>query len=484
MKNRVSLAIRHKIIIAFALLLIAGLSLSFVVYQRQTTLIQEKMNFIQNIDDIRENILEIRRYEKNFFLFHSLENLREVENYVRQTVHTLKQFVPATGSKLEPRSLKHLEDLLSDYGDAIARLQQAADSQPGVGESDTLNQLSDLVRQIGKDMTELIIRIVNQEREYIHLLLKEQKTFFFYYKASYLVLICVVSLYLFLQVILPLSRIEKAAAAISKGDLHRIPHIRGSLAIHSLVATINRMIEELNKKSEQLIQQEKMASLGTLTSGVAHELNNPLSNISSSTQILLEELGQNDLDFQQKMMRGIEEQVEKARDIVRSLLEFARENEFRPVATDVRQLIEKTIKLVHSEIPADVSIEVDIAEGVVAQLDTRRMSQALINLLMNAIQSMEGCGGQVTVRALLNSDQHQLIIEVADEGCGIDAKTIPRVFDPFFSTKDVDRGTGLGLYVTYGIIKKHNGDITVSSQSGSGTKFVITLPTEQPSETL
>jgi signal transduction histidine kinase len=285
-------------------------------------------------------------------------------------------------------------------------------------------------------------------------------------------------------VILPLSRVEKAAAAISKGDLRRIPNIRGSLAIHSLVATINRMIEELNKKSEQLIQQEKMASLGTLTSGVAHELNNPLSNISSSTQILLEELGQNDLDFQQKMMRGIEEQVEKARDIVRSLLEFARENEFKPVATDVRQLIEKTIKLVHSEIPADVSIEVDIADGVVAQLDTRRMSQALINLLMNGIQSMEGCGGQVTVRALLNSDQHQLIIEVEDEGCGIDAKTIPRVFDPFFSTKDVDRGTGLGLYVTYGIIKKHNGDIAVSSRSGSGTKFIITLPTEQPSETL
>jgi signal transduction histidine kinase len=150
--------------------------------------------------------------------------------------------------------------------------------------------------------------------------------------------------------------------------------------------------------------------------------------------------------------------------------------------TDVRQLIDKTIKLIHSEIPADVNIDVETPDAITAQLDARRMSQALINLMMNGIQAMEGGGGRLSVRTDLNGDGHQFTIEVADEGAGIDPKVVPRIFDPFFSTKEVDRGTGLGLYVTYGIIKKHNGDISVSSESGAGTKFVITLPVEQPSE--
>jgi signal transduction histidine kinase len=242
------------------------------------------------------------------------------------------------------------------------------------------------------------------------------------------------------------------------------------------------MISELDKKSEQLMQKEKMASLGTLTSGVAHELNNPLSNIYSSTQILLEELDQNELAFQKKLLKGIEEQVEKARGIVKSLLEFARESEFKPVSINVRQLIDNSIKLLHNEIPANISIEVETEDNLQVQVDPRRISQALINLVLNGIQAMEGTSGQLTVRARSGKDKRSVIIEVADAGSGISKENLSRIFDPFFSTKDVDRGTGLGLYVTYGIIKKHKGNLSVTSEPGVGTTFVVTLPIEQSSD--
>jgi signal transduction histidine kinase len=482
MKKRIALALRHKITIVFVLLLVAGLSFSFLVYERQISIIQDRLRFIENADDIQKHILEARRYEKNFFLYGGSENLNELQYYLRQTSEQLTRFTPEAKPRTVAQKLNHVKDLLAEYNVAIAKYDAATKSATSGEEPEKYSFLADQVRQIGKNLTEQIANIVNQERRYVDNLLSYQKKFFLNALAVYLILVCSAAYYLFLRVVLPLSRIEKAAADITLGSLHRIPPIGGSSEIHSLVDAINRMISELDKKSEQLMQKEKMASLGTLTSGVAHELNNPLSNIYSSTQILLEELDQNELAFQKKMLEGIEEQVEKARGIVKSLLEFARESEFKPVTINVRQLIDNSIKLLHNEIPANVGIEVETEDNLSVQVDPRRLSQALINLVLNGIQAMEGTSGQLTLHARSGKDKRSVIIEVADAGCGISKENLHRIFDPFFSTKDVDRGTGLGLYVTYGIIKKHNGNLSVTSEPGVGTTFTVTLPIEKTSE--
>lgn len=225
-----------------------------------------------------------------------------------------------------------------------------------------------------------------------------------------------------------------------------------------------------------------MAALGTLTSGVAHELNNPLSNISSSTQILMEELEENDLDFQRNLLVGIEGQVEKARDIVKSLLEFAREREFELTTVSLGDLVETTIKLIKGEIPAEVNIEVDIPYPIQLEADSRRLSQAVMNLILNGVQAMEGTGGLLVVRAYYSPAGRNVKIEVSDNGNGIPEENVAKIFDPFFSTKDVGRGTGLGLYVTYGIIQKHQGEISVSSRPDQGTTFTIILPLKQTVE--
>lgn len=483
MRKRIALAIRHKITIVFVLLLVAGLSFSFLVYQRHITIIQDKLRFTQDIDDIEGYILEARRYEKNYFLYGGDENLRQVEYYLKQTEDRLTEVIPKAGRIIKAEKLSNFRGLFTDYRNAIAKYDNTVKTPATADDLDQLNALAEQIRTTGKALTEHIIDTVSEERLHINSLLNYQKNFFFYSLVAYLILVCVAAYYLFLRIVLPLSRIEKAAVEITSGDLRQIPPISGSSEIHSLVAVINRMIAELDKKSEQLIQKEKMAALGTLTSGVAHELNNPLSNISSSTQILLEELGQNELEFQRKLLTAIEEQVEKARDIVKSLLEFARESEFKPLATDIRELIGNTIRLMRSEIPADISVRVEVPETLVAPVDSRRMSQAIMNLILNGVQAMEGSNGVLTVRAREDRDNRSLVIAVEDTGCGISKEDLPRIFDPFFSTKEVDRGTGLGLYVTYGIIKKHGGTVSVSSEPGAGTKFVVTLPTEQLSET-
>jgi signal transduction histidine kinase len=222
-----------------------------------------------------------------------------------------------------------------------------------------------------------------------------------------------------------------------------------------------------------------MASLGTLTSGVAHELNNPLNNIYTSTQILVEELENADPEFQQRLLAGIEEQVEKARDIVKSLLEFSREREFKLRKINISDLIEKNLTLVHGELPANINIKTDIPYDFEVEVDQRRISQALINLLLNSVQAMEPQGGDLKIGAYLRAHDHSFSIEVQDTGPGIPEDEKSKIFDPFFTTKEDGSGTGLGLYVTYGIVQKHGGRIDVSSKVGQGTKFAIILPVKQ-----
>jgi signal transduction histidine kinase len=250
------------------------------------------------------------------------------------------------------------------------------------------------------------------------------------------------------------------------------------------------MIDRLNRRNQELIQAKKMASLGTLTSGVAHELNNPLNNISTSLQIVLEELEEDNVDFKRDLLQGAEKEVERARDTVRALLEFSRQSAFsiKPVA--IKSLVSDTLKLIKGELPADVTVEVKIESDFQIALDFRRMQQVLLNLVINGIQSMEH-GGTLTIGSYERSD-HVFCIEISDTGCGIPGENLSKIFDPFFSTKEGQRisdsdmrsydgileqqGTGLGLSICHGIVQKHGGQISADSKVGHGTTFTICLP--------
>ena len=235
------------------------------------------------------------------------------------------------------------------------------------------------------------------------------------------------------------------------------------------------MISELNKRSDQLVQSEKMASLGTLTSGVAHELNNPLNNISTSIQILLEELEDADLEYKKRLLTETEGQIQRARDIVRALLEFSRERSFSLHQVYFKDLVDNTLKLIKGEVPTHVQLTVEVPDEIQGEMDPRRIEQVLINFILNGIQAMED-GGVLSIRACRESNEDDFYFEVSDTGKGIPPQDLGKIFDPFFTTKDVGKGSGLGLSVSHGIIEQHGGRIEVKSEVGKGTTFTVFLP--------
>jgi len=238
------------------------------------------------------------------------------------------------------------------------------------------------------------------------------------------------------------------------------------LAIQSLQFEIKEM---------QLFQSKKLAALGTLLAGVAHELNNPLSNISTSCQILLEEIENTDLDFRKHFLKQIEEQTDKARNIIRSLLEFSRQKEFEKETLNLKDIIQETMSFIRGQVPARVEIRVEVPESINIYADKQRIQQAFLNIITNAIQSIPN-EGIISIKAEVDEDKGFVNIKFKDTGVGIKPEILPRIFDPFFTTKEVGKGSGLGLFVTHEIIERHGGRITVKSKVGEGTSFLVQLP--------
>ena len=238
--------------------------------------------------------------------------------------------------------------------------------------------------------------------------------------------------------------------------------------------------EAFKKQSTQLIQARKLASMGILTAGVAHELNNPLNNISTSIQIVLEELEEDNIEFKRNRLLEVEQQVERARDIVRALLEFSREKSLSFKRVQFKNLVEKAIDLIKGQLPSEISINMEVPEDFEVNLDPKRIRQVLINLISNSLQAMTE-GGVLTIKAWesIEDDARMLYFQVQDTGHGISKQDIDKVFDPFFTTNDVGKGSGLGLSISHSIIEQHEGRIDVESIPGEKTKFTVILPSKE-----
>jgi two-component system, NtrC family, sensor kinase len=233
------------------------------------------------------------------------------------------------------------------------------------------------------------------------------------------------------------------------------------------------------RRAEQVASLEKMAAVGRLSSGIAHEINNPLNNISLSVEALVEDFKKLNDDEKWRLLQDISFETERASEIVHTLLDFSRKDHPDMAPLDVQELVQATSRLVVSEMSHNkVELVSQVPAGLPPVLGSPNpLRQAFLNLFINAIQAMPS-GGTLTVRARALSEG-EIEIEVQDEGEGIAAEHLAEVFDPFFTTKEPGEGTGLGLWVTYGIIEKHGGEIRVTSVPGKGTTFRVVLPGAQ-----
>jgi two-component system, NtrC family, sensor kinase len=240
---------------------------------------------------------------------------------------------------------------------------------------------------------------------------------------------------------------------------------------------LEKLRDNENRKviQQQLLHADRLATIGQLAAGVAHELNEPLGNILGLAQLSLK---LPDLPNQAKKDLGkIEDCVIYSREIIKKLMEFSRQPQLCKERINLNELIENSITFLESRcLKESIKIVKQYAENITVTVDSHQIKQVITNLTINAIQAMKN-GGKIIFTT--KKDSKNAIFFVEDTGIGILGENISKTFMPFFTTKDVGEGTGLGLSVVYGIIKNHNGDIKVSSVPGNGTTFEVCLPLEE-----
>ncbi len=472
----IHLSIRQKVIVGFVLSMIA-VSLIGIVAYRDLLRIDLKLRFVVSVRELHDTLLEVRRYEKNFLLYGLSEDHQEAIAYLDQAKALFTKVQPDFRGLKGAIQLEKFQQQMESYGQLLKELVAVTESQsPGQRQRDEIEQQ---LRKTGKDLVDLSLNLANFEYSRIKQILQALKT-----NLGHILLILLL-LGLFLTIIVtrkivgPLSIIEKTTQRIARGDFTPLPVLSTKDETQSVVEAFNKMVRELEKRQDQLVQAQKLSSLGILTSGIAHQLNNPLNNISTSCQILMEEVHDSDGQYVERLLSNIDQEVDRARDIVKGLLDFSRERDFQLSLVNLENLVIRTTRLVSSQLPPGVEIASEVPEDLDIYVDVQKLQEVLLNLFLNAAQAMPDGKGQINVTA--RKGRQDVEIRVHDTGCGILPSQLPYIFDPFFTTKEVGYGTGLGLSVAHGIVERHGGTLAVKSEPEKGTVFTINLPiTGQP----
>lgn len=249
----------------------------------------------------------------------------------------------------------------------------------------------------------------------------------------------------------------------------------GTFGLFTDLRAIQQVEEDLQKAQRKLMQSEKMAGLGRLAAGVAHEINNPMSGIMLYANLIQEELGKDhklsaDLDT-------IIHEAERCKVIVADLLEFSHQTTYEMEPTDLNEVVHKTITILqHQPLFHDIDFVLDLEDNLQPIYgNSIRLNQVVMNVIVNGAQAMEG-NGQLFIESRLRANNDLAEIAIKDSGHGIPPELVEKIFDPFFSTKATGEGAGLGLSVSYAIVKEHKGSIRVKSQPESGTTFFLRFP--------
>ncbi|RJP22125.1 MAG: sensor histidine kinase [Candidatus Abyssobacteria bacterium SURF_5] len=477
LQKRPKFSIRMQIYVAVAVsfVIFFGVAMSLLI---TTYLIEHKVRFLEISNSYLFEIQQARRFEKNFFLYgtnmdEALENIANARQVLLENAEGLEGVMGEKGfSIILPR--------LKEYEDSLLKLRQSELSSGG-DSSPLKKQAEAEVRRNGQEIVNFAEHLMQEEKRALDKMILLSRKVHIY---SFVFLFCFFAFntyFLGRRVLRPLWRFVAYAERIATGDYSPItPARRYRDEFSNLAVAINKMIREIEIKQDQLIQSHKVAAIGLLTSGVAHELNNPINNINITAEYILENYDGLDNQEKRRLLGEIMQQGDRASSTVKELLHFTRVKPDAFEQLDITSVIEDILRLLQNQMNLNgITVEKDYPPVVpVVNGNRNNLQQVFLNLLTNAIQAMPS-GGKLR---LVISDTHVglLKIDVIDTGVGIKQEHLQLIFDPYFTTKNINEGTGLGLSVCFGIIKKHTGKIMVSSEVGKGSTFSVYLPCFSP----
>lgn len=426
-----------------------------------------KFRFTVIAEGLNATFLEMRLAEKNYFLYGDGEALDNIRYKIARTTETLLQVRQDVTRAVGAEKYGTLQGYLREYAQQVESINQA-----GHRDSAARQRL----RQAGQNLKMFSENITALESDSIGAIIVHSKNILLYSFWAVVLFAFLLSYLIVRKIGLSLRKIVDLTRSISRGNYQAIEEQPSSDEMGAVISAINAMAGELKKREKEILQSKRLASIGVLVAGVAHELNNPLNNISMIAQTYAEVYAGLSKEERIGFMERVDEETERLRVIIHNLLDYAKPKEQHLARATANEVIQKILALVQNMLDiSNIQTRLNLAGGLPdIYIDEHQIQQVLVNMVTNAIQAM-GKGGALRIVTRYLPDDDDIEIEISDSGKGIAPEFLDHIFDPFFTTKE-ESGTGLGLWVSYGIIKHHRGNIRVASQVGVGTTFIITLP--------
>ncbi len=471
-RPRISIRTRLTAGVVAWFVLSVGLSIVSIVTINR---IEDKIRFTEAVDNYTVEIQQARRFEKNYFLYGT--DLDDALIHVRQAGALLDRELEHIRTVIGDAGVSTMKAHLDRYEGLLIRLQELRrQDRPVTGPEHDAIEAG--LREIGAEMFVEAQELVRREREAVHRMLAISRRI----PVAFIVVLAGLVTYLALmysrQVLAPLGRMTRTARRIAHGDFTPITPVRKYHDEFSeLAVAMNHMMSQLEHRQDLLVKAHKLKAVGTLTAGVAHELNNPINNIMLTAASLEEDEDDLSEEDRAEMIRDLVTESERAQRIVRNLLDFARESSIETEVLDPEELVEQTLQLAANQIKlAKVKVKGEMADNLPAiRGDFQQLTQVFLNIVLNALDAMPG-GGVLAISIHTTRDRDFVAFEFTDTGTGMPDHVLENIFDPFFTTKTGAKGTGLGLSVSLGMVRKHGGDIRVRTEAGKGTTFTILLP--------
>ena len=473
-RPRISLRLQIYLGVSLIFLFLLGISVALVLNMYS---VENRLQWLEIVNEYVVEIDQTRRFEKNYFLYGSnlndaLENTLRASELLDRNTEEIGKALGKDGQAMVLQNIKEYEGLLQ----RLEKLEQGGSKN---AEYQRLkNEIEPQLRKYGHQLLSYGQELIRREKKSLTDAISHSRYITIYSLIFLLIFLGSYAFFLGTRILRTIERFATYAQRIASGDYTPIMPARTYRdEFTELALAFNHMIQELENREAVLIQSHKMRAVGTLTAGVAHELNNPLNNITLTADMLLEDFDTLEDEECKEMISDVVNEAARSKKIISNLLDFARESGSQLEPLDLEQLLKETIDLASNQIKlSGIKIKFQAAGNLPrVHGDSQQLEQVFLNLILNAIDASPK-GSKIQAIIVPADDPRYLAVKVIDFGSGIPRHILGSIFDPFFTTKGKGKGTGLGLSVSQGIVGKHGGRIRVSSREGAGSTFTVTLP--------